>query len=209
MTKRANSLGSRASVFTLALTAFFGLTGGKGGCGGHVEVIPEPPVLPCGPGFHLEQECVSSGTGCATTDAQEPGDCAPIAEKPSCTPMCVPDECPAGSELKKVCKEVPSQPPCPPDSNCADVEGTTTTTGGGYLPPVVEQCHYQCVPSYCPKGTHKERVCDMPLYDCAPDTDCIEPDPVCHDECVPDHDCGKLPPPKPLPAPAPEQQHHP
>lgn len=199
MTDRATLRSSRISTFTLAITAFLGLTAAKGGCNGTV-ITPEPIVPPsvCQVGYHVEEQCFggSTGTGC-TYESYGNGDdesgnggylCDPVQPAvEECSNVCVPDACPAGSELIEVCS--PSSQDWAEGGTTAS---TSVTTGGGpdIMPlPAPGECHYECVPSNpCGSGFHYEQMCDPTVlgFECPDDADCVMPEPSCHSECTPD-----------------------
>lgn len=178
---RNRSGSSKLSVGILALGAFLGLTGAKGGCLGEVITgcfTPVPDPEPCGPGEELLEVCVSPPVACLAEEG-----CPDLPT--SCELKCVPSApCGEGYHLETVCEAYAlGAPDCGPNEDCA-------------LPPPPEPtCYEECVPDdVCPDGSHLETVCeDIPLGapECAPGQDCIEPEPACFDTCVPDGgDCG-------------------
>lgn len=171
------SLAPQARIVTLAVTAFLGLTGAKGGCGGTV-VTPEPLPTPCEVGFKPVEVCAPTilEQGCP-----EGSDCPSFygtSGEPICEVQCVPEPaCEPGFHLEQVCGGV--SPPCPEGADC--------------VAPAVVDCFDQCVPDApCGPGFHLETLCDpvvQGMPDCPPDTDCAEPPPSCFDQCVPDAVC--------------------
>lgn len=158
---------SRATTLALALTAFFGLTGAKGGCFG--EVITSEP-LDCEVGYQAIEVCASPLLYCA-----EGADC--VEAQPVCEQQCVPvGPCEPGFHLETVCEAVAVGVP-----TCIDP---------------IPTCVDQCVPdSPCEPGFHVERVCEPVAVDAphecqptlgSPLPDCGPPTPACFDQCVPD-----------------------
>jgi len=166
---------SRSATLALALTAFFALTGAKGGCFGEVITAEEPG---CGEGFKAVEVCVTPLIGCL-----EGADC--VLPEPSCELQCAPaDGCEPGFHLEQVCEAYAfGMPDCQPDQDCPA--------------PPPPTCFDQCVPdNVCGPGYHVETICEavaQGVPDCPPNADCAVPppaEPVCYDQCVADDDCG-------------------
>jgi hypothetical protein len=165
---------SRFSSLALALTAFFALTGAKGGCFGEV-ITPEEPG--CAEGYKAVEVCATPLIGCA-----EGQDC--VLPEPACELECVAVEaCGPGQHLETVCEVYAlGMPDCAPGDECPAP------------PPSDPVCHDQCVPdSGCEPGFHLETVCatppDLGLPECQPGEDCPLPciaEPTCEEQCVPD-----------------------
>jgi hypothetical protein len=172
----ARHASNRIASIALALTAFFGLTGAKGGCFG--DVVHETPVpTECAPGETLVEVCAEPLIGCLAEEG-----CPEIA--PICELQCAPaEDCGPGFHIETVCEAFAAgMPDCPPDTDCA------------VPPPSEPVCHDQCVPDdVCGPGFHVETVCEdapvEPHPECAPGEPCplpCPPAPVCSDQCVPD-----------------------